>query len=63
MNGGLKFQADQNLVLYEDGVAVWASHTAGSGGYKLHMQNDGNVVLYTEDLNPLWSTGTHTAEC
>ncbi len=54
------FQFDSNLVLYDqNNVAIWASHTQWGGGKRLVMQEDGNLVMYT-DTQPIWSTGTWT---
>lgn len=55
---GLKFQSDQNLVLYGP-EAIWASVTDNSGGSRLTMQDDGNLVLYTTDNTSVWHTETY----
>jgi hypothetical protein len=69
--GWCAMQFDGNLVLYEqDGTPFWASNTSGNwGNYPsnvpdgsfplspyLNMQNDGNLVIYTEAA--IWATGT-----
>lgn len=55
----LVVQTDGNLVLYSNGIATWASNTAGSGSNNyLAMQNDGNLVLYNSAGKSLWSSGT-----
>lgn len=53
------FQQDSNFVIYDDaaGVAVWNSHTDGSGGDRLVMQGDGNLVIYRGDI-AVWHTHT-----
>jgi hypothetical protein len=55
------FQQDSNFVVYENATQRphWASNTAGKGGSKLIMQDDGNLVLYTKSNAPLWATGTN----
>ena len=55
-----KFQSDGNLVLYDNGSAIWSSGTSGIGigGYVV-MQSDGNLVLYNSNGIPLWHTATH----
>ncbi|MFC3688196.1 hypothetical protein [Aquipuribacter hungaricus] len=44
--GVLVFQADENLVHYRDGRAVWQSGTRLSGANLAVMQEDGNFVVY-----------------
>ncbi|MEV6298426.1 hypothetical protein AB0M02_03365 [Actinoplanes sp. NPDC051861] len=53
-----------NLVLYRGNdpkhlITVWQSGTSGVGPTTLHLQNDGNLVLYSNTTNtPIWSTNT-----
>jgi hypothetical protein len=54
----LIMQGDGNLVLYQNGTALWASGTAGSAAGEAVMQTDGNFVLYTSSGSPVWSSGT-----
>lgn len=55
----LVVQTDGNLVLYSNGIATWASNTAGSGSNNyLAMQNDGNLVLYNSANKAIWASGT-----
>lgn len=51
-------QGDGNLVLYLDGVARWASNTAGNPGAYAVMQGDGNFVVYTAGGAPIWDSHT-----
>jgi len=51
-------QADGNLVLSESGNPIWATGTNGSGAVRAEMQNDGNLVLYTDSNSPAWASGT-----
>ena len=60
-----ELQKDGNLVLYRhvfsdnnNGQAVWASHTAGSGANRFVVQSDGNMVLYRPDGVAVWASNT-----
>ena len=56
----LRFQCDQNLVLYgPNGSALWASNTYEGDGSVLIMQTDGNLVMYDTTGSPIWATGTY----
>lgn len=55
----LIMQADGNLVLYDQGVAFWATGTVGSGATRATMQNDGNLVLYDDNNNAVWATNSN----
>jgi hypothetical protein len=55
----LAMQTDGNLVLYEEGHALWATGTNGKLGYFMVMQGDGNFVLYDIHDKPLWASGTN----
>ena len=58
VSGGLKFQTDANLVIYDQsGTALWSSKTYRTGATKLIMQDDGNLVLY-KGGNTVWQTKT-----
>lgn len=56
----LAYQADGNLVLYDEveRVAVWATHTGGPSAGSALMQSDGNFVVYGAQGNGLWATNT-----
>ena len=54
----LDMQGDGNLVLYQNGTALWASNTSGSAADEAIMQGDGNLVLYTSAGSPVWASGT-----
>jgi hypothetical protein len=50
-------QTDGNLVVYCNGVAQWASGTAGyppSAGLYLHIQDDGTMAIYSNYGNTIW---------
>jgi hypothetical protein len=51
-------QSDGNFVCYTNGGSpTWASNTAGSGGNRLVVQSDGNVVIYSS-TRAVWATNT-----
>ena len=56
-NSILTLQADGNLVLYRNGVAVWYSGTNGRPATGVEMQSDGNLVI-TFVYGDKWSTST-----
>lgn len=52
------FQEDGNFVIYDgSGVAVWHTHTNGSGANKMVMQEDGNLVIYRDNI-AVWNSQT-----
>ncbi len=55
----LVMQGDGNLVLYQQGRALWNTQTNGRGGHHAVMQGDGNFVLYTAGNVPLFNTRTN----
>ena len=50
-------QHDGNFVLYdlETGTPLWATHTDGHPGAWVHVQGDGNLVIYSASNEALWS--------
>ncbi len=55
----LIMQTDGNLVVYQNGSAIWNTGTEGTGsGNYLIMQNDGNLVVYTSAGRAVWNSGT-----
>jgi lambda family phage minor tail protein L len=42
-----------------NGGFLWQTKTGGSGGYRLTMQQDGNLVLYTINNNVVWASNTN----
>jgi hypothetical protein len=51
----MKFQSDQNLVLYNGSTEVWSSGTSSTpcSNCYAHFQNEGNLVLYNPNRNPV----------
>ena len=56
----LKLKENGELDIYCASQYIWSSNTAGSNATKLHFQNDGNLVLYTESGSTVWETDTNT---
>jgi hypothetical protein len=54
----LAMQTDSNLVLYEDGVALWNTGTVGQDVAWVTMQADGNLVLYNTSQGAVWNSHT-----
>jgi hypothetical protein len=46
-----------NLSLLIDYKTAWSTGP-NSNANRLYMQTDGNLVLYTKDMKPLWASGT-----
>ncbi|KAM6971089.1 B-type lectin plumieribetin-like [Tautogolabrus adspersus] len=61
-NGEYKavFQDDSNFVVY-GWKPVWSTDTAGSDAFRLCMQGDCNLVMYSKCEIPKWHTDTHFA--
>ncbi|XP_029003129.1 B-type lectin plumieribetin-like [Betta splendens] len=51
------FQGDGNFVIY-GWKPVWASDTCGSDVFRLIMQDDCNLVMYSQCGTPRWNTST-----
>ena len=54
----LVLERNGNLVLYAGRRVLWASNTPDQGIQGCAMQPDGNLVLYTRNDQPVWSTST-----
>jgi hypothetical protein len=52
------FQTDGNIVLYNNGNAIWAANTNAPDLDYLIMQDDGNLVLYDKKQKAKWATKT-----
>ncbi|XP_039889845.1 mannose-specific lectin-like [Simochromis diagramma] len=59
VNGNFKaiLQEDGNFVVYK-WSPIWATATNGKNPARLLLQGDSNLVLYTQDDKPVWSSGT-----
>ncbi len=51
-------QGDGNFVIYKANRPIWSSGTSSAvrGSYRLAVQSDGNVVVYSPANKPLWQT-------
>ncbi|MEV4757850.1 hypothetical protein AB0J86_22420 [Micromonospora sp. NPDC049559] len=47
-----------NVILYDQGKAVWQTGTKGKGGHHLVFQADGNLALYNESNATIWTSNT-----
>ena len=59
----LRLQQDRNLVVYKVNTggsfdAVFAAPNALGNGNTAIMQDDGNFVLYDQNNQPVWASGT-----
>ncbi|XP_017157325.1 mannose-specific lectin-like [Poecilia reticulata] len=52
------FQDDGNFVIY-GWKSTWASDTNGSDVTRLIMQADCDLVMYNDNNQPKWATGTY----
>lgn len=51
---------NNNLKVVDDEMNIlWESGTSHDGSCYMHVQQDGNFVMYTEDETPIWSSNTH----
>ncbi|KAM0953373.1 putative bulb-type lectin domain-containing protein [Dioscorea sansibarensis] len=56
-------QTDCNLVLYDNGEALWASGTNGLGtNCLLTLQSDGNLVIYNSNNQTVWASNTNMGQ-
>ena len=54
-----RFQKDGNLVIRHDKVIIYAADSYDKGGAKLVVQDDANLVIYTNDgLKSIWASAT-----
>jgi len=60
-NTNLTVQGDGNVVLFDNGRALWSTKTAGINGaapYKLIMQSNGNLELQDNTSRVFWASKT-----
>ncbi|XP_040902996.1 mannose-specific lectin-like [Toxotes jaculatrix] len=62
-NGNYKavFQEDGNFVIYT-WAPVWASDTYGKSPFRILLQQDANLVMYTKEDKPVWASGSYSAD-
>jgi hypothetical protein len=54
-------QWDGNFVFYaSDGRVEWTSGTHGNPHSILKMRDDGNLVINSNQVNPIWETQTYS---
>ncbi len=53
----LVMQSDGNLVLYQEGNALWSSETGGNPGSYAIMEGEGNLVVY-DGTTAKWNSST-----
>jgi hypothetical protein len=52
--------SDGNFVVsFPSSAVTWATGTNGNPGAFLRCQDDGNLVVYSRDGQPLWASNTH----
>ena len=63
-------QGDGNLVFYGPdstsywgNKAIWSSETAGSGGVRLSIENDGNLIIFNSGNKPVRTSNTPNNAC
>ncbi|KAK6814080.1 D-mannose binding lectin [Aspergillus parasiticus SU-1] len=56
----LRMQDNGKLAIYVNDKCVFQNTEDERDDVKgIHMQEDGNLVMYTHDGTPIWSTGSH----
>ncbi|KAI7873231.1 mannose-specific lectin precursor, partial [Lichtheimia hyalospora FSU 10163] len=59
------FQTDGNFCIYPYGSqrthehCKWSTNTYNKNAKYLKMQDDGNLVIYNKNNNPIWSSDTY----
>ncbi|KAM4610359.1 B-type lectin plumieribetin-like isoform 1-T2 [Polymixia lowei] len=53
------FQDDGNFVIYK-WSPIWASDTVSGRPFRVLLQEDSNLVMYTQCDSPVWATDTYT---
>ncbi|XP_030218410.1 comitin [Gadus morhua] len=52
------FQDDGNFVIYK-WSPCWHTNTATNGGIRVLLQEDNNLVMYTKEKKPVWSSKSY----
>ncbi|KAM4602635.1 B-type lectin plumieribetin-like [Polymixia lowei] len=55
------FQDDNNFVIYGPD-ATWHTDTSKTTGSRLIVQEDGNLVMYTDNKRVVWTTDTYSEQ-
>ena len=57
---GAMFKRDGNIIIFDMKMVVrrYAANSHDKGGAKLVMQDDANLVIYTNYGKPVWASGT-----
>ncbi|CAN4087659.1 unnamed protein product [Withania somnifera] len=58
----LNFDNTGNLLLMDRGNTVWASNTSEAGAETAVMSENGNFVLYTDNLSVVWQSFSHPSD-
>lgn len=58
----LDFGGNLQLLNASGAPINWQTYTKGDYGF-LRLQNDGNLVIYSDSFKPLWYTGTYSSSC
>ncbi|XP_071767461.1 B-type lectin plumieribetin-like [Centroberyx gerrardi] len=53
------FQDDGSLVVYK-WSPIWTTDTVSAEAFRVLLQQDTNLVMYTKEDRPVWDTGTYT---
>ncbi|WMV20647.1 hypothetical protein MTR67_014032 [Solanum verrucosum] len=58
----LEFDNSGNVLLMDRGTTVWASNTSEVGVETAVMSENGNFVLYTDNLSVVWQSFSHPSD-
>ena len=61
LGANAKMHSNGNFVVsfLDPAAGGWATGTSGNPGAFLRCQDDGNLVVYSRERKPLWSSNTH----
>ncbi|XP_023248737.1 comitin-like [Seriola lalandi dorsalis] len=58
-NSKAVFQDDGNFVIYT-WSPIWATNTCGKNPFRILVQQENNLVMYNEEDQTVWASGTST---